>query len=209
MEGISQEAIALAGHLQAQQADRAVRRQRHLDRRPAVAVRLGRPDQALRGRGWAATRVDGHDPAAIAAAIAKAQNVRPAVADRLPDHHRLRRADQGRHRKSRTARRSAPTRSRARARSSAGPYAAVRDSRRHPRPPGARPGSAAGRRAPPGTSASPRSMPRQRAEFERRMRRRSAQAGARRRRARGEGEARRHAEGNRHPHGLANSRSRA
>ena len=33
MEGISQEAIALAGHLQARQADRAVRRQRHLDRR--------------------------------------------------------------------------------------------------------------------------------------------------------------------------------
>ena len=33
MEGISQEAIALAGHLQAEQADRAVRRQRHFDRR--------------------------------------------------------------------------------------------------------------------------------------------------------------------------------
>ena len=40
MEGISQEAIALAGHLEAQQADRAVRRQRHLDRRPAVARRI-------------------------------------------------------------------------------------------------------------------------------------------------------------------------
>ena len=34
---------------QAQPADRAVRRQRHLDRRPAVARRLGRPGEALRG----------------------------------------------------------------------------------------------------------------------------------------------------------------
>ena len=50
MEGISQEAIALAGPSQAQQADRAVRRQRHLDRRPAVARGLGRSGEALRGR---------------------------------------------------------------------------------------------------------------------------------------------------------------
>ena len=50
MEGISQEAIALAGHLEAQQARRAVRRQRHFHRRAADAVGLGRSGEALRGR---------------------------------------------------------------------------------------------------------------------------------------------------------------
>ena len=40
MEGISQEAIALAGHLQAQQAHRALRRQRHLDRRADRRCRI-------------------------------------------------------------------------------------------------------------------------------------------------------------------------
>ena len=34
---------------EAQPADRAVRRQRHLDRRPALALRLGRSGEALRG----------------------------------------------------------------------------------------------------------------------------------------------------------------
>ena len=43
MEGVSHEAIALAGHLEAQQADLAVRRQRHLDRRPDFARRQRRP----------------------------------------------------------------------------------------------------------------------------------------------------------------------
>ena len=38
MEGISQEAIALAGHLQLRQAHRALRRQRHFDRRTDLAV---------------------------------------------------------------------------------------------------------------------------------------------------------------------------
>ena len=40
MEGISQEAIALAGTSETQQTHRAVRRQRHLDRRPARARRI-------------------------------------------------------------------------------------------------------------------------------------------------------------------------
>ena len=48
MEGISQEAIALAGHLQAQKTHRAVRRQRHLDRRAARARRFRRPGETLR-----------------------------------------------------------------------------------------------------------------------------------------------------------------
>ncbi len=50
MEGISQEAIALAGHLKLNKLDRAVRRQRHFHRRAAVAVGLGRSGEALRGR---------------------------------------------------------------------------------------------------------------------------------------------------------------
>ena len=41
---------------EAQQADRAVRRQRHLHRRAAVARRLGRPGEALRGRRLGARR---------------------------------------------------------------------------------------------------------------------------------------------------------
>ena len=51
MEGVSQEAIALAGHLQAQQADLPLRRQRHLDRRAADARRFHRPGGALQGGG--------------------------------------------------------------------------------------------------------------------------------------------------------------
>ena len=51
MEGISQEAISLAGPPEAQQADRAVRRQPHLHRRADVAVRVRRPGRALQGLG--------------------------------------------------------------------------------------------------------------------------------------------------------------
>ena len=70
---------------QAQQADRLLGQQRHLHRRPGVAVRLDRPGRALRGlRLEHASRIDGHDPDAIAAAIEAAQQVRPADADRLP-----------------------------------------------------------------------------------------------------------------------------
>jgi transketolase len=73
MEGISQEAIALAGHLK-------------LDRLVVLfddngisidgAISLSdSTDQVKRfeASGWAATRIDGHDPHAIAAALAKAQ----------------------------------------------------------------------------------------------------------------------------------------
>ena len=101
MEGISQEAIALAGHLQAEQADRAVRRQRHFHRRAAVACRQVDQVKRFEAAGWTATRIDGHDPDAIAPAIEQAQDIRPADDDRLQDHHRLRRADQGRQARSR------------------------------------------------------------------------------------------------------------
>ena len=74
MEGISQEAIALAGHLKLSQADRALGRQRHLDRR-AARRSSDSVDQVKRfeAAGWHAERIDGHDPDAIAAAIERAQ----------------------------------------------------------------------------------------------------------------------------------------
>ena len=120
MEGISQEAIALAGHLKLNKLivlfdDNGI----SIDGPLSLADSV---DQVKRfeAAGWDASRIDGHDPEAIAAAIEKAQSIRPADHDRLQDHDRLRRADQGRQGERRTARRSAPTRSRARARSSAG-----------------------------------------------------------------------------------------
>ena len=96
MEGISQEAIALAGHLKLNRLivlfdDNGISIDGALSLTDSV-------DQVKRfeAAGWTASRVDGHDPAAIASALEKAQSVRQAGDDRLQDHHRLRRADQGR-----------------------------------------------------------------------------------------------------------------
>jgi transketolase len=73
MEGISQEAIALAGHLRLNKLvvlfdDNGI----SIDGPLALADSV---DQVKRfeAAGWAAARVDGHDPEAIAAAIAEAQ----------------------------------------------------------------------------------------------------------------------------------------
>src|ERR1700686_4000011 len=73
MEGISQEAIALAGHLKLQKLivmhdDNGI----SIDGPLALADAV---DQVKRfeAAGWAAIRIDGHDPAAIAAAIEAAQ----------------------------------------------------------------------------------------------------------------------------------------
>ena len=103
---------------EAQQADRAVRRQRHLDRRRAVAVRQRRSGQALRGGGLECLARRRPRCSGDRRGTGKGAELRPPGADRLQDADRLRRADQGRQGLRRTARRSAPTRSRARARRS-------------------------------------------------------------------------------------------
>jgi transketolase len=80
MEGISQEAIALAGHLRLRKLivlfdDNGI----SIDGPLALADSV---DQVRRfeAAGWAATRIDGHDPEAIARAIAAAQkSERPSL----------------------------------------------------------------------------------------------------------------------------------
>ena len=74
MEGISQEAIALAGHLKLNKLivlfdDNGI----SIDGALALTDSV---DQVKRfeAAGWTASRIDGHDPAAIAAALEKAQN---------------------------------------------------------------------------------------------------------------------------------------
>ena len=144
---------------------------------------------------------------AIAAAIARAQKCRQADADRLQDHDRLRRAEQGRHQQGawRAARRR--RRSKARARTArhraAQPFEVPDDVlKRLARGRRARRGRAQGR----GTSASPRSVRRKRAEFERRLRRRAA-GGAGKAHARLQEEAGGEPPQHRDPQGLARPRS--
>jgi transketolase len=80
MEGVSQEAIAIAGHLR---LDKLV--VLHDDNRISIDGPLSLADSVDQVRrfeacGWDATRVDGHDPEAIAAAIAWAKgNTRPTL----------------------------------------------------------------------------------------------------------------------------------
>ena len=73
MEGISQEAIALAGHLKLNKLivlfdDNGI----SIDGPLALADSVDQV-QRFEAAGWAATRIDGHDPAAIAAAIEAAK----------------------------------------------------------------------------------------------------------------------------------------
>ena len=107
MEGISQEAIAMAGHWKLNKLivlydDNGI----SIDGPISLADSV---DQVKRFKsaGWAAELIDGHDPKAIAAAIARAQKSNKPIDDRLQDHDRLWRAEQGRHRQSpwRSARR--------------------------------------------------------------------------------------------------------
>ena len=80
MEGISQEAIALAGHLQLNKLivlydDNHI----SIDGPTSLSDSVDQVER-FQSAGWAATRIDGHDPAAIAAAIEAAQKAdRPSL----------------------------------------------------------------------------------------------------------------------------------
>ena len=146
MEGISQEAITLAGHLGLGRLivlfdDNGI----SIDG-PTSLVDLGRPQEALPPAGWHVQAGRRPRPRRGHARHPQgAQRHRQALADRLQDHHRLRRADQGRAPPPPTARRSARTRSPAPARSSAGTIRRSRFPSRSSRP-GARSARAASRR---------------------------------------------------------------
>ena len=169
MEGISQEAIALAGHLRLNKLivlfdDNGI----SIDGPLSLADSV---DQVKRfeAAGWAACRIDGHDPDAIATAIATRKDIRPPDADRLQDRDRLRRADQGRQgERARLAARR--RRDQGRARDARLERSAVPDSGRCARANGAPPASAARPRARTGTGGSRGCPAERRAEFERRMR---------------------------------------
>ncbi len=81
---------------EAEQADRAVRRQRHLHRRAAVAGGLGRSGEAVRGRGLARRADRRARPEGDCGSDRAGPEGRQADHDRLQDRHRVRRADQGR-----------------------------------------------------------------------------------------------------------------
>ena len=97
MEGISQEAIALAGHLKLNKLI-VFWDNNNISIDGPVSL-SDSTDQAQRfaASGWNTIAIDGHDPEAIAAAIEDGAGLRPADADRGAHHDRLRRADQGRH----------------------------------------------------------------------------------------------------------------
>jgi len=60
-----------------------------------ITLRQCRPGGAFRPMAGNAVHVDGHDQRAIGRAITQAAVVRPALDDRLQDHHRLRRPTGG------------------------------------------------------------------------------------------------------------------
>ena len=98
MEGVSQEAIALAGHWKLNKLivlydDNGI----SIDGPTSLADSV---DQVKRFKsaGWAAELIDGQDPEGDRGRDHARAEIQQAVADRLQDHDRLRRADQGRHR---------------------------------------------------------------------------------------------------------------
>ena len=140
MEGVSQEAIAIAGHLKLAKLivlydDNGI----SIDGKTSLANSV---DQLARFRsaGWRALRIDGHDPRAILRALRAAKRADKPTLDRLQDDDRLRRADARGHQQG--ARRSARRgRNRRRARGPELALCAVRRSRGDSR------GLARGRRA--------------------------------------------------------------
>ena len=164
MEGLSHEAISLAGHLRLSRLivlfdDNEI----SID----GATSLSCSDDQLarfKASGWSASRIDGHDPEAIAAAIEQRPQRRPSVADRLPHGDRFRRAEPAGHGKGawRAARRG-----RGRARRAARWTGRTRRFRfRRPcSTPGARSARAGMPRAGPGSSAAGASVRRGRSPF--------------------------------------------
>ena len=96
MEGVSHEALALAGHLKLSKLiflydDNGIT----IDGPISLTDNV---DQVARfkAHGWNAVQIDGHDQKAIAEAIPTCPRLRSSFPDCVQDHHRLRRANQGR-----------------------------------------------------------------------------------------------------------------
>ena len=109
MEGVSHEAIALAGHLKLNKLiflydDNGIT----IDGPISLTDDVDQVARFKAARLERRVQIDGHDQKAIAGAITPGAEIRPAVADRLQDHHRFRRADTRPAPPRRMASRSAP-----------------------------------------------------------------------------------------------------